>query len=155
MKSLFVSIGIIFFLELYGGKIVHFLSDKLQNYLCVGDICISKPKGWLPKIVKENNNSYILNLINEKFLFTSIGNKYFKDDSNGILLVKNSDKIIIKKLKNTNINKNYMLEYNFMSKRYYVMKKRNFAIIAYPKNRIIMLMDRFDKDTVEKIISFP
>lgn len=155
IKSLFILIGIIFFLELYGSKIIHFISDRFQNHLCADKICIAKPKGWLPKIVKENNNSYILNLINEKLLFTNVGNKYFNDKSNGILLIKESNEIIITELNNLNIDKNSMLEYSFLSKTYYVMKKNNFAIIAYPKNRIIIMMDIFDKNVVEEIISFP
>jgi len=155
IKSLFKLVLIISFLELYGSKIVHSVSDRFQNHLCAGKLCISKPKGWLPKIVKENNNSYILNLINEKLLFTNIGNQCFKDKSNGILLVKKPNKIIITKENNITIDKSYMSEYNFLSKKYYVMNKKFFAIVVYPKNGIVMMMDKFDKDVVEEIISFP
>jgi len=151
LKSLVIGLLAILLIEVYGKKFVQFISDTYQNSITVNGIQINKPKGWLPAIVKNNGTSRILNIINEKYLFTDASNYYFKNNKNGILLTNHSNKIVIIKLvKNT--DRDYMTKTHFNNKEFYIMKKTNFTIIIYPEKKIIMMMDLYIPEVIDEIV---
>lgn len=152
MKKTFISLALLTFiiilLDFSGGKALHLLSDALQSKIDVGVFSINKPKGWFPAVVKENNTSRIFNVINERFLFVEASKHYFKYNKNGILLTRDGEKIIVSKLKNNEITRDYMMKYRFKDKDYLMLEKNDFTIVVDPLNEIMIVMSHLDKNIV-------
>ncbi|RLA80940.1 MAG: hypothetical protein DRG78_10025 [Epsilonproteobacteria bacterium] len=139
--------------EKFGSKFVYYISDTYQNLIVVNGIKINKPKGWLPAIIKDNGKSYILNIINEKFIFINISDYYFKNNKNGILLTNGLNKVIIvKSLNDIDLDRTYMTKYYSNNKELYIIKNSNFTIIIYPKRKLIISMDFYIPEVIEEII---
>lgn len=153
LKFLIILVTILALLEFYGNKIINLLFDNFQDTLCTSKICIDKPKSWLPIIVKNNNKTYLLNIVDTSFLF-NIESKHLKDETDGIILSKNLKKIIIKKLNfEMNVIKKLMTKQVYKNNTYYLMEKDDFAFIAYPKEELFIRMDMLNKEALHEILS--
>jgi len=151
LKFLLITILLILTIKVFGPKFVHFISDKYQSTITINGIKINKPKGWLPAIVKNNGTSRILNILNEKYLFTNVSHYYFENYKDGILLTKDSNKIVITELMKKE-NRDYMSKIYFNNKELHIMKKPNFTIIIYPEKKLIMMMDHYDPVVIKEIV---
>lgn len=152
VKSLVLLGVFLSLINFYGKAMVQTFSDKFQNNLPLGKLSINKPDGWFPAIVKENNISKIFNLIDERLLFTEASQHYFKNNTNGILLTKNHEKIILTKLKNSHVSREYMKKHIYKEKEYLKMKTSEYTIVIDSENEIMIVMSSFDKDIVYNIL---
>lgn len=84
--------------DIYGKSVAVWLSDTFQKSVCANDLCINKPKGWVPVVVKRDDAFYIYNIINEKYTFWNDSTHIHSHNANVILLTKDNLKIQIEKL---------------------------------------------------------
>ena len=64
-KVTYILLGLFIIIAIFGKNIVLYLSDKYQRKICIdsGNICINKPKGYLPVFVKDNGRLSFMYLI--------------------------------------------------------------------------------------------
>jgi len=162
-----IFIGVFFFAE----KVAIIISDSTQQEICANETCITKPKGWLPIIVKRDEGKFFLNVVNISKMMSFMedeedhlsplsfdDNKTQENHSSGILLYKDSKYIFIQRFKFTPNTKTeqYYEKFVYMSKTYYVKKSKYIgsAIVLYPKNELYITMPSLDKDLLNEISSF-
>jgi len=138
----------LFVITFFSGDIARTLYDTFQKEICIdkGKICINKPKGYIPTLVKDNNVTYFFNLINEKYIFRHDG-EYgnLKDIDNSIFLLAKDRKqfISIEKLSNTFL-KNFEKFYD--KNKEYIYRGDDMTEIIIPYKKVIVRMRFFDKN---------
>ncbi len=139
------------FLELFGGYILKSLSDVFQKNICMKDICIHKPKGWIPQLVREGNATYVLGIIDGKYIpgFSKIKSPLSKK-ADGILLGKENKFIQINSVDMSNLNTSKMKSLKIGSHQCYLAMST--TPIVCPRLKLLIMMDRLEMSILEEIL---
>jgi len=146
--ALLISIG------LFTDKVAIIISDGMQKKICTNEICITKPKGWLPVFVDRDNDRFFLDLISESYI-PFMDFEMEEDKSSSILLYKDTENIFITQSKfvPSKRTEKYFQKFEYMSKIYYVNKSIYVGgvTVYYPKNELYITMQSFDKNLLNEI----
>lgn len=155
-KILLNSIVIIFLimsLEVYGKSVVDVFFDTFQKKICTDSFCIKRPKGWIPYMVKRNDDLFVFDLIKSSWIPGELySESNVKDFKEGVDLIKDNKIITVIPLslkEEKFVNKK---QHMILSERCYEVEYQNLYTVNCFDSNISIFLDKFDEKIIEEIL---
>lgn len=151
-RAMVFIVGFILTVYIFNFSMV-FLSNTYQKTICMEHFCLKKPKDWIVALTKRENKIYMFDLIHVKN--TGLSDFYLDKYKDGVILKKESSKIVIYKYKGKGLfDERFTPQYKVKDKIYYMKKEDDSTFAIYPEKKIVIFIEdhKFSLDLIEQII---